>query len=66
MMLAGVTASLVIGPYFCNGTVSGVSYLEMFRYAVISELSHTGIMKQVSFQEDSALAHFTLTACIPQ
>ena len=56
----------VIGPYFFDGTVSGVSYLEMLRNSVIPELSHRGIMEQVSFQQDGASSHFTLTVCIPQ
>jgi hypothetical protein len=29
-------------------------------------LSLRGIMEQVSFQQDGASSHFTLTACIPQ
>jgi hypothetical protein len=66
MILAGVTARRVIGPYFFDGTVSGVSCLEMLRNSVIPELSLRGIMEQVSFQQDGASSHFTLTACIPQ
>ena len=60
-MILRVSASYVICPYFFDGTVSGVTCIKCG--IVIPEPSNNGIMYQVSFQQDSAPAHFTLTVC---
>jgi hypothetical protein len=45
MIWAGVTGRHVAGLYFFDGTVNGVSYLEILRSCVIPEPSNRGIRK---------------------
>ncbi|GFG33836.1 hypothetical protein Cfor_11040 [Coptotermes formosanus] len=56
-----VSASHVIGPYFFDGTVSGVSYPERWQNYVVPEFSNRGIIEQAWFLQHCATAHFTLT-----
>lgn len=56
----GVTASHVIGPFFFDDTVNGVSYPERWRNYVVPEWSNRGIIEQVWFLKHCATAHFTL------
>jgi hypothetical protein len=39
-VLAGIWNGDIVGPYFLNGTVTGESYFEMLREAVLLELEN--------------------------
>jgi hypothetical protein len=51
----------VICSYFFDGTVNGVSLLEVLRNFIRSEVTKSGIMEQVLFQQDRAPLHFIRT-----
>jgi hypothetical protein len=48
----------VICSYFFDRTLNGVSLLEMLRNFIVPELSKSGIMKKVLFQQGRAPVHF--------
>lgn len=59
--LVNCRCSRVICSYFFDGTVNGVSLLEILRNFIIPELTVSGIMEQVLFQQDGAAVHFIRT-----
>jgi hypothetical protein len=60
-MMWSAAASRVIDPYLFDETVKGVPYLGKQRNYVISELTSRVIMGNGRFQQDGALAYFTLS-----
>jgi hypothetical protein len=58
---ASITDSHVIGLYFSDGTVSGISYLDISRICVIPDPSDRGIIEKMYFQRVAAISRFPLT-----
>jgi hypothetical protein len=61
MLWAGMAATHLIGPYFCNGHVNAASYTEMLEVWLIPQLRDRGLMEDVWLQHDGAPAPFALT-----
>uniref|UniRef100_A0AC35U137 Transposable element Tc3 transposase n=1 Tax=Rhabditophanes sp. KR3021 TaxID=114890 RepID=A0AC35U137_9BILA len=55
---AGLTKKGLIGPYFFEGNVKGVNYLEMLKKYLVPELESRGILNSTTSQQDGAPPHF--------
>jgi hypothetical protein len=63
MLWAGMTAILLIGPYFFDGLVNTTSYAEMLRAWLIPQLRNRGLIEYAWPRHKGAPAHFALTRC---
>lgn len=59
---AGIWSGGIVGPFFFDGTVTGLRYREMLEEAVIPELKHAPQFadKEIIFQQDGAPPHWSL------
>ena len=53
----GLSASLIIGPYFFPGTVTADSYTDMLRNYLVPGLRRRNILNTITFQQDGASPH---------